>query len=207
VRAVLARHAAQLPVSATIGDCWDLPGTMPARVRGLTEAGVAFVKIGLFARNLRPEFEDALADAVAIASHVLAVCFAEDPPSTAQIHRLADLGLHGVMLDTADKRGGSLATRLSEARIGSFVATARARGLLTGLAGSLRAEDVPAMLEHRPDYLGFRGALCRARAREDTIDPMAVQALRALIAGTSRPGGGAITPLEVTTERTNHGMA
>lgn len=52
---------------------------MPARVRGLTEAGVAFVKIGLFARNLRPKFEDALADAVAIASHVIAVCFAEDP--------------------------------------------------------------------------------------------------------------------------------
>ena len=34
------------------------------------------------------------------------------------------------------------------------------KGLLTGLAGSLEAADVPRLLLLAPDYLGFRGALC-----------------------------------------------
>lgn len=181
VREVIARHATRLPISATIGDCWDAPWLIPPRVRGLTESGVAFVKVGMFARSLRPGFVAALADAVSLARQVIAVCFAEDPPTIAQLDDLVALGLRGVMLDTADKRGGSLAARLPPARIAGFVAAARARGLLTGLAGSLRAVDVPAMLEYQPDYLGFRGALCRAHAREETIDPPAVRALRALI--------------------------
>jgi uncharacterized protein (UPF0264 family) len=64
--------------------------------------------------------------------------------------------------------------------LASFVRRARARGLLTGLAGSLRREDVPALLPLGADYLGFRGALCAA-GRAGSLDPMALAAIRAAL--------------------------
>jgi (5-formylfuran-3-yl)methyl phosphate synthase len=68
---------------------------------------------------------------------------------------------------------------IDEERIGSFVQSARRAGLLAGLAGSLRLGDIPALSEHAPDILGFRGALCDAGSREAHLAPARVQAVRA----------------------------
>ena len=50
--------------------------------------------------------------------------------------------------------------------------------MFAGLAGSLRAEHVPDLLEFAPDVLGFRGGLCRRGDRNGTLDPDAVRAVR-----------------------------
>lgn len=182
VREVLARHRGRIPISATIGDCWSAPAIIPARVAALAAEGIEYVKVGLFARDLGEVFAAALTEAVRRTPHLIAVCFAEDPPDATAIARLAALGLRGVMLDTADKARGSLTTLLGPARIAEFAQAARRQDLLVGLAGSLRARDVPALLRYDADYLGFRGALCHRGARVDTIDPDAVREIRALLA-------------------------
>jgi uncharacterized protein (UPF0264 family) len=52
---------------------------------------------------------------------------------------------------------------------------------MSGLAGSLRVTDIPALSVHRPDYFGFRGGLCRDLDRRNGIDPLRVaEAVRAL---------------------------
>jgi dihydroneopterin aldolase len=51
---------------------------------------------------------------------------------------------------------------------------------MVGLAGSLKAEDVPDLLTLAPDLLGFRGALCRGR-RSASLDPASCASIRALI--------------------------
>jgi dihydroneopterin aldolase len=50
--------------------------------------------------------------------------------------------------------------------------------LLCGLAGSLRLEDIPLLLRYRPDYLGFRGALCVQRQRTAALDDKAVARIK-----------------------------
>ena len=50
------------------------------------------------------------------------------------------------------------------------IATAKAAGLIVGLAGSLQARHVPSLLALQPDLLGFRGALCRGGDRAKPLD-------------------------------------
>ncbi|MBM2830561.1 MAG: hypothetical protein HW411_1351, partial [Gammaproteobacteria bacterium] len=43
------------------------------------------------------------------------------------------------------------------------------------------------LLQLNPDYLGFRGALCRKQQRQQAIDVMAVHRIRAMIPATAAP--------------------
>ncbi len=184
-RDIVRRHAGALPISATIGDCWNTPVVIPERVENLARLGMEYVKVGVFARDLATDFALHLKRAISLVPNLIAVCFAENAPSAADVAQLAALGLRGVMLDTADKSRGSLSSLLAPAQISEFVAAARAHGLIVGLAGSLRRQDVSQMVTYGADYLGFRGALCRGHSREDTIDPCAVREIRALLTESS----------------------
>lgn len=184
VRAVVGAYAGQLPVSATTGDCWDTPVEIPRRVAAHAALGVPWVKFGIFARLLDQPFCAELKAAAACGPRLIAVNFAEDPLEEAGIARLANLGLAGVMLDTANKAAGSLTSHLSLERLQTFVAAARRHGLIVGLAGSLRAADVSALAALSPDYLGFRGALCGGQ-RTACLDPLAMRDIRARLTASS----------------------
>ena len=184
-RDIVRRHAGALPISATICDCWNTPEVIPERVENLARLGMEYVKVGVFVRDLATDFALHLKHAISLVPNLIAVCFAENTPSAADVAQLAALGLRGVMLDTADKSRGSLSSLLAPAQISEFVAAARAHGLIVGLAGSLRRQDVSQMVTYGADYLGFRGALCRGHSREDTIDPCAVREIRALLTDSS----------------------
>jgi dihydroneopterin aldolase len=99
---------------------------------------------------------------------------------------MAECGFAGVMLDTANKGQGRLLDHADVAGLGVFVRACRDHGLLSGLAGSLEAPDVPRLLLLAPDYLGFRGALCAAHDRKAGLDPAAVSLIRALIPRDAR---------------------
>jgi len=91
------------------------------------------------------------------------------------------------MVDTAEKRRGSLLQRVPLATLAAFVAAVRARGVMAGLAGSLRAEDTDALRALAPDFAGFRGAVTRGD-RVAALDPKLVRQLRRrLAAGTGAP--------------------
>lgn len=198
VRAVVSQYAAHLPVSATTGDCWDTPAEIPRRVAEHATLGVPWVKFGLFARLLDARFKSELSAAVACGPRLIAVNFAEDPLDEPGIANLARLGLAGVMLDTANKANGSLTRHLSLGRLGEFVAAGRRHGLIVGLAGSLRATDIPTLAALAPDYLGFRGALCGGQ-RTDALDPFAMRHIRTCLAASSTH-----SPIPVGA---NHGLA
>ncbi len=97
--------------------------------------------------------------------------FADEAPDFGILAALGRAGFAGVMIDTADKKAGPLTAHLDPLTLGQFVAEARRHGLITGLAGSLRLEDIPALIGVGADYLGFRGALCEG-GRTGTLDPV-----------------------------------
>ena len=107
--------------------------------------------------------------------------FADEKPDFALLAKLAALGFKGAMLDTRDKTRGRLIAHLEVVQLNQFCSQCRALNLMSGLAGSLEAPDVPRLLLVRPDVLGFRGALCRAHDRRGAIDPTAVVLIRDLI--------------------------
>ncbi len=184
VRAIAEAVAGRAPVSATIGDFPDMvPDAVCAAVAAMAETGVDFVKIGFFPSPALPACLDALAP-LAARHALVAVLFADRAPDAALIPRLASGGFRGVMLDTADKTGGGLTCWQSPAQLAAFVALARRHGLLSGLAGSLRLADIPALAALEPDYLGFRGALCGGHARTAALDAEALAAVSRAMRGT-----------------------
>jgi uncharacterized protein (UPF0264 family) len=178
IREALPSH---IPVSATIGDLPADPATVVAAAGAMAATGCDIVKIGFFpggdARATIRELGCSLARDTAL----VAVLLADAPFDRALVPALGEAGFAGVMLDTAGKDGRTLLDHWSAAGLESFIAEARAAGLMAGLAGSLRVAQIPRLLALAPDVLGFRGALCRASDRRDALDRSAMRAVRRAI--------------------------
>lgn len=175
------------PLSSTIGDIpsMDPVGVMSA-VERMVETGVDFVKIGFFANDRTFACARSLAE-VARRARLVAVIFADEPYEITLVDTLAGAGFAGAMLDTASKSGKSLRDWRSNTELEAFVNRARGLGLLTGLAGSLSRNDIAPMLALRPDYLGFRGALCRNADRGQVLDADAFRRVRVAIPPQAAP--------------------
>ncbi|MEW8049596.1 MAG: (5-formylfuran-3-yl)methyl phosphate synthase, partial [Candidatus Thiodiazotropha sp.] len=116
---------------------------------------------------------------------VVAVLFADREPPLERLGEFAASGFRGVMLDTAEKGGGGLLDHMDTNRLERFVSEVRALDMLSGLAGSLRLEDIPQLHSLLPDYLGFRGALCEGRERTAGIASHRLRAIYDALAQTA----------------------
>jgi dihydroneopterin aldolase len=146
----------------------------------MAATGVDFIKIGFFSHPRVNACANALS-ALASRARLVAVMFADEPYDLELIDNLAGNGFSGAMLDTAHKTGRTLRDSRTTNELKEFVTRCRDRRLLAGLAGSLRREDVPSLLAIGPDYLGFRGALCRNGVRKQGLDHGALTAIRTLL--------------------------
>jgi uncharacterized protein (UPF0264 family) len=178
---IVAEMGGTVPVSATIGDLPLDPDPICRAVLDMAAAGVDYVKIGMFRGGDWGSTLVTLAHLASRGTRLVAVLFADNLPDFDWIARLKKAGFAGVMLDTQDKASGPLTSLLDRPTLERFVDETREQGLLCGLAGSLRAQDIPELLSLGPDYLGFRGALCRAGRRTAEIDPAALAEVRRLI--------------------------
>lgn len=180
LRAIVSTVGGRKPVSATVGDLpLDVERVRLAAQRN-ADCGANFIKVGIFEQPFEASRLKALPPAMP-GVPLIAVLFADRSPPLQVAAGLAAHGWHGVMLDTADKAAGSLRDWTDQDWLADFVHQARAAGLLVGLAGSLREDDVRPLAALGPDYLGFRGALCTGSDREDCLDPDRVRAIRALL--------------------------
>lgn len=146
-------------LSATIGDRPMEPHALVEAAERVASKGVPMVKIGVFPGGEPLACFGALVP-LAARTRLVAVFFADAEPDFDLLPEIAGCGFAGSMIDTADKASGGLRRHIGDEAAGEFVRRARALGLLTGLAGSLKLEDVGPLAGLQPDYLGFRGALC-----------------------------------------------
>ncbi|WP_120799141.1 (5-formylfuran-3-yl)methyl phosphate synthase [Thiocapsa rosea] len=180
IRDILAQVAGRRPVSATIGDLPPDARLTDRAIRATAATGVDYVKVGFFTDA---HVRDCLPSIAAAASScsIVAVMFADRGPDPTRLADFAAAGCVGIMLDTAEKSGKGLLHHMTIAVLQDFVSGARDLGLLTGLAGSLRLEDIPQLRTLRPDYLGFRGALCQADRRVAGLDTERLRAVHAAV--------------------------
>lgn len=167
-------------VSAAAGDSFASSAAVVDAVAMMAASGVDYVKVGLSSDEAGAASIRALAP-LARGVKLVGVLFADRGPDFDLIELMAAEGFSGAMLDTAIKGAGRLLDYMDVAALARFVDRCREAGLMSGLAGSLEAPDVPRLLPLRPDYLGFRGALCHGRAREAGIDAAALRMIRDLI--------------------------
>ncbi len=178
-REAIAAVAGRSVTSAALGDPPHVEEGLLANARALSTMGVDYLKLAVDAPTL-----DRLSNSLSGLERdvvLIGVMFADEEPDFALLAKLSALGFRGAMLDTRDKSRGRLIAHLNVVQLSQFCSQCRALRLISGLAGSLEAPDVPRLLLARPDVLGFRGALCRAHDRRGSIDPQAVALIRDLI--------------------------
>ncbi len=188
VQQIVAAINGRCPVSATIGDLPMQPEMVFFAAQIMAKTGVDYIKIGFFPGG------DWLAVIAKLAHltpqhNLIAVLFADMKPDISVIKALEAAGFKGVMLDTMNKRKGSLTKVMDGKQIRQFVSMAKQSALLCGLAGSLRKSDIARLLAFMPDYLGFRGALCFACERTGQLNPAAIAAIRQAVKTAVKPGG------------------
>jgi len=179
----IALVAGRAPTSATAGD-WPLESrALVAAARRIGATGVDYVKLGLLPGAALSACIHELRG-VAREHRLVAVFFADRGVPLAALEALRAAGFAGAMLDTAEKAGGGLRRHLDDAALARFVELGRAAGLMTGLAGSLRLEDIAPLGRIGPDLLGFRGALC-AEGRSSVLSVERTRHVRSAVDSAS----------------------
>lgn len=195
IRLVRQATPSHLPVSAALGDVPNLPGTISLAALGAATCGVQYVKVGLLGPShaaeavyllqqvcqaVRETNDQTLviATGYADAHMVNALPSLELPAVTAQA------GAHGCLLDTVVKGSGNLFSHLDDSQLVQFVHQCRQFHLLSALAGSLTARDIPRVQEIGPDIIGFRTAACQGDRVNGRIDADLVRQLKDLVAAS-----------------------
>jgi uncharacterized protein (UPF0264 family) len=165
-----------IEVSATLGDLPNLPGTASLAAYGLANCNVNYIKAGIKGPKTQ---EDAifLMRQVARAGRdvnseikVVAAGYADaerfggvSPLSIPDIAAESDSDI--AMLDTAIKDGKGLLDFLNSENLIQFVEKSKEYGLESALAGSIKKNDLAALIQIQPDIIGVRGALCERSDR------------------------------------------
>ena len=180
VRLMCERIGGRCATSAVAGEP-EGDEALVAQVAAMAGTGVDWVKVALRRDH------GALARAASAApGRLIAVFFAEDGVRDDALPRLRAAGFIGAMIDTRGKDGRGLTDHLALPALSRFVAGCRRQGLLSGLAGSLRVGDIPALAALDPDYLGFRGGLCREGDRRQALDGQRVAEATRTLRGLGR---------------------
>ena len=169
-------------ISATIGDLPpDALDAILARATAVGACGVDLVKVGVPGRGAASCA--LLAALAALPLAIVPVLIADDGLDAAVIDAACAPAFAAVMADTQAKRAGSLLELLGEDALAAFIDRAHAAGRMVGLAGALRLADLPQLAQLRPDFAGFRSAVCDG-SREGRLDPDRLEALGAAVAMT-----------------------
>jgi len=192
IAAIVKAVQAATPVSASIGDVPNLPGTVALAGLGAATCGVRFVKVGLLGARTGAEAAnliEALSGALRMASGTvgLVACAYAD---AALVGSLDPLALpeaaapfaEGCLIDTAIKDGRTLFECLPEDVITRFIQQCHDRGLFCGLAGSLQQADILRALALGADIVGVRTAACEGGQRSGSISTTLVERLKASLA-------------------------
>ena len=153
--------------SSTIGDIEDIK-TIREKVVMLSKTNIDFIKIGFFFDYTKIKILKNLKK-LAKNKKIIAVLFADNKPNLNLIREIKKIQFDGILIDTKNKKNGNLRNYLSTKKLKNFIKVSKEQNLSIGLAGSLNIKDIDPLIRLKPDYLGFRGALCMERKRKDDI--------------------------------------
>ena len=178
VATVVKSISGKIITSAAVGDIESSDPSLSKLIVNMANTGVDYVKVGLFDDYANESFIEVLNQAAKKDIKIILVIFAENYTTLSLQDYLLKSEISGLMLDTKNKIGENLLSLIKYEELGDFVRSAKKHGLITGLAGSLRYEDISLLLDIEPDYLGFRGALCAENDRVKSIEAKKITQIR-----------------------------
>jgi (5-formylfuran-3-yl)methyl phosphate synthase len=194
IQEVKSTASGKVEISAAIGDLPHLPGTAALAALGAAFCGADYVKAGLYGPRTEAEAIALLREVKhaveKFGSSVIAAGYADfhragtlDPECLPRV--AATAGVKGCLLDTYVKDEKDLLHFLEPQALTCLADQAHAAGLLFGLAGGLREQDLPVSRAIGADVVGLRTAICRDNKRNGPLDAARV---RRLLRGAEHAG-------------------
>jgi uncharacterized protein (UPF0264 family) len=182
-RKIVARLSERANVSAAAGELLDWP-TSSAREL-LQVEGISQLKLGLSAcrdRKWRGAWLTAQREIAAAGKELVAVIYADDfaahSPAPADVAALAvDAHCRWLLIDTFDKRSGTLLECLAAAELCAMFQRVRRHGVATAAAGRLTSAAIANLPLEAVDVVAVRSAACGGD-RAGTVCASHVAALR-----------------------------
>lgn len=166
-------------ISATIGEQFDGVQTLINAIHDRANLGVDIIKIAIGDVIKAPECLKEIKLLTQLGIKLIAVFFAEEMldfnvlPALNILPVLKEAGFYGAMLDT-QKKMDSLPVLLSCNNLHTFVQNCAQLHLKSGLAGSLKPQDIENLLNLHATYIGFRGGVCKSNNRMSELLPSKV---------------------------------
>jgi uncharacterized protein (UPF0264 family) len=187
---IVAAVPGSCPVSIALGDVATALQVEEsiAALQLKPREGPAYLKLGFAALASSEAITQLLRVAVMTASRhasppgIIAVAYADAAQAgTATAEAIVQAAIKskcaGVLLDTHQKNGRGLFSLIGDIGLAGWLDCARSAGLLTAVAGSLEASDIPRVSALNPDVIGARGAACEG-GRDGVVSRERVAALR-----------------------------
>ena len=176
---ITQKYHNKITISATVGDVPLCCDQLQVAIDKILPSNVDIIKVGVFGRTITQDIIEMLSHYYLQNKKIVLVVFGDLLTESRHVIDNIDSSIvYGVMLDTVNKQNGSLLNYMSFEQLSEFIIHAKSKQLLTGFAGSLKSTDIEYLLPLKPDYLGFRGALCRDTERNQLIDELAIKLIR-----------------------------
>lgn len=161
-----------IPISATVGDVPNKPGTVSLAALGAAFSGASFVKVGLAGASTEPEGIAIMKavkrtiDEYQLPTLVVAAGYADgekfgsiSPLLIPKIAQKAQCDF--AMIDTFNKRSKqAIFDILSMEDLKAFVKQAHKNQIRTALGGSIQKKHIRLLNDLKPEIIGIRGAVC-----------------------------------------------
>jgi uncharacterized protein (UPF0264 family) len=195
IREISKLFSTEAEISVALGDMPNLPGTAALAALGAATCGANYVKVGLHGAPGEAEAIALLREVkravLEFRTMVIAALYGDclragtlNPECLP--HIAAEAGVHGCLLDTAIKDGHTLFDFLSPPALRLLAQQAHSSGLIFGLAGALREQDLSLAKDMGADVVGLRTAACRNNQRNGPLEAMRVKKLCERIANESQ---------------------
>lgn len=187
VAAVCETVGGKVPVSAALGE-WS-PDILTAAVWHL-ELPLQYIKWGLAGYKGGPAWGEDLLETrrqVPAGMELVAVAYADwekaNSPPPAEVARFAKrFRFRAFLLDTFVKDGKTtLLDVMPAAAVAEVVGSLKRGGVPVAVGGSLKLEQVPAIVEAGADWVAVRGAVCVGGKRDAGLDPVRLKKWRAAV--------------------------
>lgn len=175
------RTSPQQYTSATVGDLPMQPDLIAQQVLKIAHTKVDFVKIGFFESEDYQACLDALNLITQQGIKLIAVLFAEIKYPEHLIDAIKAAGFYGLMIDTAQKNGGTFMDYYTHEQMSLFAARIKSHAMAFGLAGSLNIGHLEKVRAYNPNYIGFRGGVSVSNQRTFSLDADKIMAIRTIL--------------------------
>tara|TARA_B100000700_G_scaffold328630_1_gene447102 strand:+ start:477 stop:1187 length:711 start_codon:yes stop_codon:yes gene_type:complete len=156
-------------ISATLGNLKE-PADIVFKLHEFDEFGLDFIKFGIFTNNLL-EIENLFKSISekSLKTKIVAVFFAENKKSLNFFSRLNQYNIRNVLIDTYAKDSLDLLNLCSIDFLSKLIKKLKQNNIKIGLAGKLKENQIPQLIDLNPDLIGLRSAVCMQNNRKGEI--------------------------------------